>query len=92
MASGGADAPRSAVGLRHARLGVRRVPRRSSLYQARLRTQRNHEVGFRLVGGYLHEGRPPSRRDAGSPPITTAVIDTLYEKLLTVTETDAAGN
>jgi hypothetical protein len=52
---------------------------------------RNHEVGFRLVGCYvLKDGK-----QLGSEPltsITTAVVNALYEKLLVVRETDAAGN
>jgi hypothetical protein len=46
-----------------------------------VRTKRNHEVGFRLVGGYLMK----SGRRLGSVSlvaITTAVADTLYAKLL----------
>src|SRR5215831_10049188 len=46
-----------------------------------IRTRRNHEVGFRLVGGYvLKDGRR-----LGAMPltaITTAVTDALYAKLL----------
>jgi hypothetical protein len=55
------------------------------------RTKRNHEVGFRLVGGHLLK----DGRKLGSVRITainTAVIDALYEKLLVVKETDATGN
>jgi hypothetical protein len=55
------------------------------------RTKRNHEVGFRMVGGHvLKDGRK-----LGSVRLTainTAVIDALYEKLLLVKETDANGN
>ena len=55
------------------------------------RTKRNHEVGFRLVGGYvLKDGRRLG--DVRLAAITTAVTDALYEKLLVVTETDADGN
>ena len=46
-----------------------------------VRTRRNHEVGFRLVGGYVMK----DGRRLGTVPltfITTAVTDTLYEKLL----------
>jgi hypothetical protein len=46
-----------------------------------VRTRRNHEVGFRLVGGYVMK----DRRRLGMMPvtsITTAVTDALYEKLL----------
>jgi hypothetical protein len=55
------------------------------------RTKRNHEVGFRLVGGHLLK----DGRKLGSVRLTainTAVIDALYEKLLIVKETDATGN
>jgi hypothetical protein len=56
-----------------------------------VRTKRNHEVGFRLVGGYvMKDGRRLGTMPLAS--ITTAVTDALYEKLLTVTETDASGN
>jgi hypothetical protein len=54
------------------------------------RTKRNHEVGFRMVGGHiLKDGRK-----LGSVRITaidTAVVDALYEKLLLVKETVADG-
>jgi hypothetical protein len=54
-------------------------------------TRRNHEVGFRFVGGFiLKDGRRLGQ--ARLSAITTAVIDALYEKLLVVKETDAAGN
>jgi hypothetical protein len=56
-----------------------------------VRTQRNHEVGFRMVGGYaMKDGRKLGTMPLGS--ITTAVVDALYEKLLVIKETDAAGN
>jgi hypothetical protein len=56
-----------------------------------VRTKRNHEVGFRLVGGYvLKDGRRLGQGRLIS--ITTAVVDLLYEKLLVVKETDASGN
>jgi hypothetical protein len=55
------------------------------------RTRRNHEVGFRLVGGYtMKDGRRLGTMPVTS--ITTAVTDALYEKLLVVAETDSAGN
>jgi hypothetical protein len=56
-----------------------------------VRTKRNHEVGFRLVGGYVMKD---SRRLGTMPlaSITTAVTDALYEKLLIVQEKDAVGN
>jgi hypothetical protein len=54
------------------------------------RTKRNHEVGFRMVGGYvLKDGRR-----LGSVRLTainTALVDDLYGKLLVVKETDADG-
>jgi hypothetical protein len=56
-----------------------------------VRTKRNHETGFRMVGGYEMK----DRRKLGTMPlgsITTAVIDALYDKLLVIRETDAAGN
>jgi hypothetical protein len=55
------------------------------------KTRRNHEAGFRLVGGYtLKDGRRFGSMRAAI--ITTAVTDDLYVKLLTITETDANGN
>ena len=55
------------------------------------RTRRNHEVGFRLVGGYvLKDGKRLGTERVAS--ITSAVVDVLYEKLLVVKETDADGN
>jgi hypothetical protein len=54
------------------------------------RTKRNHEVGFRLVGGHiLRDGRMLGR--VRLTAIDTAVVDALYEKLLVVRETDADG-
>lgn len=54
-------------------------------------TRRVHETGFRLVGQYeLKDGRRLGQ--ASLSAITTAVADTLYEKLLIVRETDGAGN
>jgi hypothetical protein len=56
-----------------------------------VRTKRNHEVGFRLVGGYvLKDGNRLG--EARLPSISTAVVDVLYEKLLVVKETHASGN
>jgi hypothetical protein len=65
-----------------------RVDRRFTKLDAK--TKRNHEVGFRLVGGYvLKDGRRlgQSRLNA----ITTAVTDMLYEKLIITTETKLDG-
>jgi hypothetical protein len=56
-----------------------------------VRTKRNHETGFRMVGGYeMTDGRKLGTTPLAS--ITTAVIDALYEKLVIVKEADAAGN
>jgi hypothetical protein len=53
--------------------------------------KRNHEAGFKLVGGYvLKDGTR-----LGQKPLTaidTALADDLYEKLLVVKITDKAGN
>ncbi len=55
------------------------------------RTKRNHESGMRLVGCYvMRDGRRLGELRVSVT--TTAVTDVLYEKLLTVTEIDAAGN
>jgi hypothetical protein len=55
------------------------------------RTQRNHEVGFRLVGGFLlSDGRRLGQIQLTS--VTSDVIDALFDKLLVIKETDAAGN
>jgi hypothetical protein len=55
------------------------------------RTKRNHEVGFRLIGGYdLKDGRWLGQ--ARLAAITTAVTDLIYEKLLLVIQTDPDGN
>jgi hypothetical protein len=55
------------------------------------RTRRNHEVGFRLVGGYvLKDGKRLGEQRLTA--VTSAVVDALYEKLLVVKETDADGN
>jgi hypothetical protein len=55
------------------------------------RTKRNHEVGFRLVGGHvLKDGRRLGSVRLAA--IDTAVIDALYVKLLIVKETDVNGN
>jgi hypothetical protein len=55
------------------------------------KTQRTHELGFRLVGGYtLKDGRRLGQ--ASLSAITTAITDLVYEKLVSVQETDADGN
>jgi len=56
-----------------------------------VQTRRKHEAGFNLIGSYVLK---TGERLGGTRlvSITSAVIDALYEKLLTVTETDATGN
>jgi hypothetical protein len=55
------------------------------------RTRRKYEARLNLIGGYvLKDGKRLG--EARLPSITSAVVDALYEKLLTVTETDATGN
>jgi hypothetical protein len=55
------------------------------------KTKRNHEVGFRMVGGYvLKDGRRLGV--VRLTVITTAVVDELYGKLLFVREKDNDGN
>src|SRR5262249_55404973 len=55
------------------------------------RTRRNHELGFRLVGGFLlSDGRRLGQVRLAS--VTSDVIDTLYDRLLLIKKTDAAGN
>jgi len=54
------------------------------------RTKRNHEVGFRMVGGHvLKDGRRLGTLRL--PLINTAIVDALYEKLLVVKGTDTDG-
>ena len=49
------------------------------------RTRRNHEVGFRLVGGYvMKDGRRLGTVSLAA--VTTAVTDALYEKLLVASD------
>ena len=55
------------------------------------KTQRNHEIGFALVGGHaLKDGRRLG--EVRLTAINTAVTDAVYERLLVVTETDTDGN
>ncbi len=55
------------------------------------RQKRNHEVGFRMVGGYvLKDGRRLGTAKLTS--ITTALVDELYGKLLVIKGKDADGN
>jgi hypothetical protein len=54
------------------------------------KTKRTHELGFRLVGGYaLKDGRRLGQ--ASLTAITSAIADLVYEKLVAIQETDAAG-
>jgi hypothetical protein len=55
------------------------------------KSKRNHEVGFKLVGGYvLKDGKRLGEKRLTA--IDTALIDDLYEKLLILWTTDANGN
>ena len=55
------------------------------------KSKRNHEVGFKLVGGYiLKDGSRLGIKRLNS--IDTALIDELYEKLLILKLVDADGN
>lgn len=55
------------------------------------KSKRNHEVGFKLVGGYiLKDGKRLGKKRLTA--IDTALIDDLYEKLLILKTTDTDGN
>ncbi|MGY3494191.1 hypothetical protein [Bradyrhizobium sp. USDA 4502] len=55
------------------------------------KTKRNHEVGFKLVGGYvLKDGKRLGEKRVTA--IDTALADELYEKLLVLKTTDKSGN
>jgi hypothetical protein len=55
------------------------------------KSKRNHEVGFKLVGGYvLKDGKRLGEKRLTA--IDTALTDDLYEKLLILKITDAEGN
>jgi hypothetical protein len=55
------------------------------------RTKRNHEVGFRMVGGYvLKDGRRLGTLKLAA--IDTSLVDELYGKLLVVKETNVTGD
>jgi hypothetical protein len=55
------------------------------------KSRRNHEVGFKLVGGYiLKDGKRLGEKRLTS--IDTALTDDLYERLLVVQVTDSEGN
>jgi hypothetical protein len=55
------------------------------------KSRRNHEVGFKLVGGYvLKDGKRLGEKRLAA--IDTALTDDLYEKLLILKTTDADGN
>jgi hypothetical protein len=55
------------------------------------KSKRNHEVGFKLVGGYvLKDGKRLGEKRLSA--IDTALTDDLYEKLLILRATDAEGN
>jgi len=55
------------------------------------KSKRNHEVGFKLVAGYvLKDGKRLGEKRLTA--IDTALTDDLYEKLLILRTTDAEGN
>jgi hypothetical protein len=55
------------------------------------KSKRNHEVGFKLVGGYvLKDGKRLGEKRLTA--IDTALIDDLYEKLLILRTTNADGS
>jgi hypothetical protein len=55
------------------------------------RTKRNHEVGFRMVGGYvLKDGRRLGTLRLAA--IDTSLVDELYGKLLVIKKMDVNGN
>jgi hypothetical protein len=55
------------------------------------KSKRNHEVGFKLVGGYvLKDGKRLGEKRLAA--IDTALTDDLYEKLLILKTADAEGN
>ncbi|WP_051677248.1 hypothetical protein [Bradyrhizobium sp. URHD0069] len=55
------------------------------------KSKRNHEVGFKLVGGYvLKDGKRLGEKRLSA--IDTALTDDLYEKLMILRTTDADGN
>jgi hypothetical protein len=55
------------------------------------KSKRNHEVGFKLVGGYiLKDGKRLGEKRLTA--IDTALTDNLYEKLLILKTTDTDGN
>ena len=69
--------------------GEYRADRRCTKLDAK--SKRNHEVGFKLVGGYvLKDGRRLGEKRLSA--IDTALTDDLYEKLLILRTTDADGN
>jgi len=55
------------------------------------KSKRNHEVGFKLVGGYvLRDGKRLGEKRLAA--IDTALTDDLYEKLLVLKNADDQGN
>jgi hypothetical protein len=69
--------------------GEYRADRRYTKLDAK--SKRNHEVGFKLIGGYvLKDGRRLGEKRLSA--IDTALTDDLYEKLLILRTTDADGN
>jgi hypothetical protein len=69
--------------------GEYRADRRYTKLDAK--SKRNHEVGFKLICGYvLKDGRRLGEKRLSA--IDTALTDDLYEKLLILRTTDADGN
>src|SRR4030081_166427 len=69
--------------------GEYRADRRYTKLDAK--SKRNHEVGFKLVGGYrLKDGKRLGEKRLKA--IDTALTDDLYEKILILKTTDAEGN
>jgi hypothetical protein len=70
-------------------LGEYRADRRFTKLDSK--SKRNHEVGFKLIGGYqLKDGKSLGEKRLSA--IDTALTDDLYEKLLILRTTDANGN
>jgi hypothetical protein len=84
-----ASPARPAVGTLDWMFGEYRADRRYTKLDPK--SKRNHEVGFKLVGGYiLKDGKRLGEKRLTA--IDTALTDDLYEKLLVLKVTDADGN
>jgi hypothetical protein len=87
---GGAPLPAvAATGTLDWMFGEYRADRRYTKLDAK--SKRNHEIGFKLVGGYiLKDGNRLGEKRLSA--IDTALTDDLYEKLLILKTTDGDGN